>query len=982
MKKLAYIFAAVAVLVSCAKEVINHPTEAQAPSTASVYEPVVTVDQEINQVTFSVDAKGIIPVWLFADKKTGEFTERVARNNYSRIFTNAGDYKVRMQVMNAAGVSPDYVEKTFHINNTLVNFDKYVSILAGGTDEGATRTWHIDGTVEKHMGCGPAGSEGLEWWSAQPGDKEAFGVYEDKVTFGSDYSYVYNPGDDGATYVNIGVTVSPFVEQKGEAVEDYNVKVDAQTSTYSFDVVGDDLFLILPAHTLFPYIDNDAFWADPRFKVLEAKPAGLVLVHDNGDIAWHYILTSKEGPVKFNGFKYEAESNLWKPADGEEAHTLRFWYAPGWSQIDDPETVQTGAEYALSLPEATTEQWQAQFFIVPSAPVVLTADKNYDFSVIVNTNKDLPGLTLKLTDVDSDNNFLFTEREKMPAGETIYYLTDLKGIDAPNGVKMVFDFGGNAAGTEVSLARITLKDHAVDDGTVLPQEEPEEPEAEEGAHYDITGATNLWRSMTYTMKYYTAHGSDWAALPDTGFEADDNNFVYNLTMPEATDNQWQRQVSFHTDMSSAADKLYDFCCTLTATKDIPGVTIKLVKEGDDNVFYFADRHDVKADEPFVYKMPKMEGIDMEAIALFFDFGGNPADTEVTIKDICFQEHQEPQGGSTKPSFDYNSESNLWKPVDAEGGHTYSQYTATGDGWSSLPNPEITQNGATYSFTYESATSMQWQAQFFVIPTEATAISLSAEKRYDFQVKVTLSQNVPGVTFKLTDTASDDNFLINERRDIQAYEEYVFELTDLAGIDAAAVKMVFDFGGCPADTEVTIKEIILQEHVGGGVTPPAGNPFDYQSDENIWKAADAAHSYSQYTATGDGWSSLPNPEITQNGATYSFTYESATSMQWQAQFFIIPEAAIALSAEKKYDFQVKVELSKDVPGVTFKLTDTASDDNFLFVERRDIKAYEEYVFELTDLAGIDAAAVKMVFDFGGCPADTEVSIKEIILRENK
>jgi hypothetical protein len=35
----------------------------------------------------------------------------------------------------------------------------------------------------------------------------------------------------------------------------------------------------------------------------------------------------------------------------------------------------------------------------------------------------------------------------------------------------------------------------------------------------------------------------------------------------------------------------------------------------------------------------MDGIDMEKISLFFDFGGNPAGTEVTIKDIYFAEHK-------------------------------------------------------------------------------------------------------------------------------------------------------------------------------------------------------------------------------------------------------------------------------------------------------------------------------------------------------
>ena len=69
-------------------------------------------------------------------------------------------------------------------------------------------------------------------------------------------------------------------------------------------------------------------------------------------------------------------------------------------------------------------------------------------------------------------------------------------------------------------------------------------------------------------------------------------------------------------------------------------------------------------------------------------------------------------------------------------------------------------------------------------------------------------------------------------------------------------------------------------------------------------------------------------------------------------------------------------------MTFKLTDTTADGNFLFTERRDIAAYEEFTFTLLGVAGIDAAAVKMVFDFGGNPANTDVTIKDIILREHK
>ena len=59
-----------AALAACAPEEIVHPTEAGIVKASSV-EPVITVDQETNLVTFSIPAgtKAVIPVWQFQDKK-------------------------------------------------------------------------------------------------------------------------------------------------------------------------------------------------------------------------------------------------------------------------------------------------------------------------------------------------------------------------------------------------------------------------------------------------------------------------------------------------------------------------------------------------------------------------------------------------------------------------------------------------------------------------------------------------------------------------------------------------------------------------------------------------------------------------------------------------------------------------------------------------------------------------------------------------
>lgn len=143
-------------LAGCARETINHPSE-KGIAKASTLEPVISVDQETNQVTFALPAgtKAVIPVWLFQDNK-GEWTQYVAKDGFQKIFATSGDYAVRMKLMNANGLSSDYAEKTFHIDNTIFDFGKYNTLLTGGDK----KDWHIDNTVAGHMGCGESGTTG------------------------------------------------------------------------------------------------------------------------------------------------------------------------------------------------------------------------------------------------------------------------------------------------------------------------------------------------------------------------------------------------------------------------------------------------------------------------------------------------------------------------------------------------------------------------------------------------------------------------------------------------------------------------------------------------------------------------------------------------------------------------------------------------------------------------------------------------------
>jgi|GEM_PF-4918716 len=318
--------------------------------------------------------------------------------------------------------------------------------------------------------------------------------------------------------------------------------------------------------------------------------------------------------------------------------------------------------------------------------------------------------------------------------------------------------------------------------------------------------------------------------------------------------------------------------------------------------------------------------------------------------------------------------NIWAPADvSDDTHTVSWYYAPN--WSQLSDPTCTfdADDKTYSFTLEKATYGQWQAQMFILPTEA--ITLSSDNYYDFSVVITSSTAQNSVTIKLYQNGNDDLFLFSKSGvTLAAGEATTIDLPSLTGVDISEAKLLFDFGGNSANTDIVIKDITLKL----GSAPEEEEAIEYDSgSSNLWAAVDAAHTYSQYYAPG--WSQLSDPEITYSNHTYSYSLPTATTDQWQAQFFIIPDSAVALSSSNKYDFQVVLKSSTDIAKATVKLTDSSNDGLYLFTENVALSAGVEKTVTYRELTGIESSSVKMVFDFGGNPANTDIVISNILLR---
>lgn len=161
--------------------------------------------------------------------------------------------------------------------------------------------------------------------------------------------------------------------------------------------------------------------------------------------------------------------------------------------------------------------------------------------------------------------------------------------------------------------------------------EPTEP-VDDNA-YDYNSSCNQWKNANVSYDFYYAPA--WNKIANPAVTAD--NGSYTFTLPSATDAQWQAQAWLTTDLQTNTANKYDFSVTLNSSADINNATAKLYVRGNDGDFYFTDNVNLKANTPTVIKHQGMAGRDMTNISLLLDFGGNPANTVITVSKPVLKE---------------------------------------------------------------------------------------------------------------------------------------------------------------------------------------------------------------------------------------------------------------------------------------------------------------------------------------------------------
>ena len=781
----------------------------------------LNVDQETNQMVATFPSTpGVYPIWILNGTQYSTLPE-VGYNN-----PEAGTYSVELKLGNRNGISQAGLKKEFTFNETKVDYSADFRRLCG-------KEWRIANKEVAHMGCGPAGTAGTEWWAAQPNDKKDFGVYDDRITFSNDTrkggTYNYNAGADGMTYVNWGTSFNPT-----GAEPDLDVALGNQTSTWSFEVydwqdadgnVTKQTYIQLGANTLFPYISSDAQYENPRFRIESLTATKMVLLYETPErsIAWRFILTSAadERLVEEQGFDANSDFNLWKGI----TPSATFHFQPGWGDVRTSEMEATyndkGNDYTVTVPDAAFDRWQAQMHL--HTDLSISASNHYDFSCIFVADQDIDGVTIKLTNETDADAIIDVDNVSLKAGkEYVFWKSNVEGKDL-SPVKLVFDFGHATGATNINISNIVLKDHANDDGTKIPEEGPSDDTPKVswvavdspenlGAGFNTKGEMGFWWA-----------DAGWGQVGDPGFSY--ANGVYTVTAVENGGSEWQAQCNITgVPLKIEKGQGYDVSVKIKANMDLGRVTVKVNKDpdvtNDPNTLCYKGDFSLKDGEnvlTFINVVAKNgeEEIEFDQGKIIFDFGGAPAGFVAEISDIIIQKHQVDNNDPSLVDWcAYDSADNLGAGFNTVG--TMGFWWADA-GWGQVGDPGFSYADGVYTITAVENGGSEWQAQCSI-----TGVPLKIEKgqMYDVSVDIEANMDLPRVTVKVNkdpDITNDPNtlcykgdFSLNDGSNKLQFAGVIAKNGD-EEIEFDQGKIIFDFGGAPAGFVAKISKIIVQKH---------------------------------------------------------------------------------------------------------------------------------------------------------------------------
>ena len=766
------------------------PTQAGLPQ-ASDLDVNISVDQETNYVTFVMNNKGVVPVWIFGDQKIdGKASKKYSYtdNNVTLRFRDAGEYTVEVKAYNANGISQGSLVKTFTLDNTYRDpFDPapYVKAISNG----ASTDWVWNSTENGHFGCGPVGDP-LGWWSCEANGKKGF-LYDDTMTFTAEGNYTFNPGD-GQAYANKG---SEYKAEFKTADEDYLFQTEQKTTPYTFennwnDAGIEEIFLVLAPGSELSYVPHKSIVDEPRYQVMETKTSEMkkkiklmatVFTPDNPDgISWYYEFvpfgSNPDAADPLFGFESKTwildnEAQGYMGCGSGLGNPTEWWSASphekdAYGVTDDEITFFKNGGYVFD-PGADGLvycNWESGYL-----------PDGHNYSGDGKTDYDAPAQRQESTyTLGSDANGDYIE---LPAGIFFSYVPRPEVLTQPSKLYI-------KENTADKLVLVSYFEGIIAWQLIFkPKDGPVGPGGDDyTGEYIYSQGENLFSDSAVSQFETWFSPQGWAGGLDP--QANFANGTVTLTVPEGTGgDEWMGQVKLHTSIAINPQAKYNYSAKVTASN--AGVfTAKNTAESDPQgvQFFYDNTLEVEAGETVLVQKQAISMDSSENMMIIFDFGRFAPGTEITISDIEVREVT---------------------PIQAT-----LETWFTPQGWGGGLDPQGNLSNGVVTLTIpEGIGGDEWMGQVklhtnFEIDPSAT-----------YYYSVTIESTESGV-ITLKNTAESDpsgiEFFYDGNVAITGGTPLVYVKDDISMASDETLMLIFDFGRIPVGAQITIKDFVFRE----------------------------------------------------------------------------------------------------------------------------------------------------------------------------
>lgn len=204
----------------------------------------------------------------------------------------------------------------------------------------------------------------------------------------------------------------------------------------------------------------------PFFIILNLAIGGTYVGSDFDKTIQEEIMTVDYVRVYQDKTTYTASSltdNSVDCSEFDECDMVQSWtkgtvyFAPGWNESTNYTFSASDRSASIHMGDATSLQWQAQFWCLPSVAVSMTEDASYDVSFDIVSTQNVPNATAKFVQNGNDGVYLFAENMALVANQSQTFKYTGKAPGGLTDARFVFDFGGNPANTDVTISNIKVK---------------------------------------------------------------------------------------------------------------------------------------------------------------------------------------------------------------------------------------------------------------------------------------------------------------------------------------------------------------------------------------------------------------------------------------------------------------------------------------------------------------------------------------------